>query len=146
MAQRRANQSTVRGHLGNARSKVIAMLVAILGEPRSNELLSSSERARREHLGAQRVGLELLDVGLCLTISLRDSIASGDEGKRTARYPLVPAFFNPPVRAVPMAADTGCLPLVPGILPASAVSRTFWTFSVAFWSVSLWNLTEDMVA
>lgn len=39
------------------------MLVAVLGQPRSQQLLETSQSTSREHLGAQRVGLELLDVG-----------------------------------------------------------------------------------
>lgn len=64
MAQGSADQGSVGGHLGNARSKVVAMLVAVLGQPRGEKLLSSGEGTSREHLGAQRVCLELLDVGL----------------------------------------------------------------------------------
>ena len=58
-----ANQGTKSSHLGNSRSKVMAMLVTVLGQPRSQQLLETSQSTSREHLGAQRVGLKLLDVG-----------------------------------------------------------------------------------
>lgn len=59
-----ADQGTVCGHLGDAGSEVVAVLVAVLGKPRGNELLGTGEGTGSQHLGAQRVVLELLDVGL----------------------------------------------------------------------------------
>lgn len=64
VAQGSADQGTIRGHLGHARGEVVAMFVAVLGQPRCEEFLSSGEGTGSEHLGAQRVRLELLDVGL----------------------------------------------------------------------------------
>lgn len=69
MAQRSADQSSIGGHLGDARSEVVAMLVAVLGQPRGEKLLSSGEGTGREHLGAQRVRFKLLDVGLKIAAS-----------------------------------------------------------------------------
>lgn len=59
-----ANQSTVGSHLGHARGEVVAVLVAVLGEERGQELLDTGQGTGSQHLGAERVGLELLDVGL----------------------------------------------------------------------------------
>lgn len=64
MTQRRADKGAVCGHLGHSRGEVVAMLVTVLGEPRSEEFLETGESARRKHLRAQRVLLELIDVRL----------------------------------------------------------------------------------
>lgn len=64
MAERGADKGAVDGHLGDARSEVATVLVAVVGNPRGQELLQAREGARGEHLGAQRVGLQLLQVGL----------------------------------------------------------------------------------
>jgi hypothetical protein len=50
-----SNQGTVGSHLGHSRGKVVAMLVAVLGEERSEELLNTVESTGCEHLGAERV-------------------------------------------------------------------------------------------
>jgi hypothetical protein len=42
----------------------VALLAAVMGDPRSEELLQREKRAGGEHLGAERVGLELLEVCL----------------------------------------------------------------------------------
>lgn len=68
VAEGSANEGTVGGHLGDARGKVVAVLVAVLGEPRGEELLETGETTGGEHLGAEGVGLELLDVGLLGTL------------------------------------------------------------------------------
>ena len=64
VAQGRADEGAVDGHLGHARGEVVAALAAVVGNPRGQELLQAGEGARGEDLGAQRVGLELLEVGL----------------------------------------------------------------------------------
>lgn len=64
MAKGGADESTVDSHLGDARGEVMAMLVPVLCDPRGEELLQGGESARGQHLGAQRIGLQLLDVGL----------------------------------------------------------------------------------
>lgn len=64
MAQGRANESTVNGHLGHARGEVMPILVLIVRNPRCEELLSTGKGTGGQHLGAQWVGLELLEVGL----------------------------------------------------------------------------------
>ena len=51
MAERGANESTVDGHLGDARGEVVAMYVAVLGDPGGEDLLQSRQSARGEHLG-----------------------------------------------------------------------------------------------
>jgi len=64
MAQRRANERAIDGHLGHTAGEVVTRLVAVFGDPRGQELLQSGERARCEHLGLERVFLELLQVPL----------------------------------------------------------------------------------
>lgn len=72
-----ADQGTVGGHLGDAGSEVVAVLVAVLREPRGDELLSTGEGTGSQHLGAQRVVLELLDVGLSqMLVSFRRSASA----------------------------------------------------------------------
>jgi hypothetical protein len=44
----------------------VTMLITVLGNPRREKLLKSCQRAGREHLGAERVFLELLQVPLQL--------------------------------------------------------------------------------
>jgi hypothetical protein len=60
----RTDQSSISCHLGDSRCKVVSVLVAVLSQPRGQEFLETSESSGREHLGAQGVLLELLDVGL----------------------------------------------------------------------------------
>jgi hypothetical protein len=57
VAQRRADQGAIGGHLGHARCKVVAVLVAVLGQPRGEQLLAARQGARGEHLGPQGVVL-----------------------------------------------------------------------------------------
>jgi hypothetical protein len=64
MAQRRADERAVDGHLGHAAGEVVARLVAVFGDPRGQELLQGGKRSRCEHLGLERVLLELLQVPL----------------------------------------------------------------------------------
>lgn len=69
VAEGRADEGAVGGHLRYTRGEVVAMLVAVLGEEGCNQLLGTGESTSSEHLGAQRVLLELLDVGLGCTAS-----------------------------------------------------------------------------
>jgi hypothetical protein len=64
VAQRSGHQSTVDGHLRYTRGEVVAALTPVMGDPRREELLETRQRARGEHLGAQRVALQLLEVRL----------------------------------------------------------------------------------
>lgn len=64
VAERSAHQGAVCSHLGHAGREVVAVLVAVLGEPGGKQLLGAGEGAGGEHLCPQRVFLELLDVGL----------------------------------------------------------------------------------
>lgn len=64
MSQRRADKGTVDCHLGHAAREVVAMLITVLRNPRGQELLERAERAGCDHLRAQRVLLELLQVPL----------------------------------------------------------------------------------
>lgn len=64
VAQRRADEHAVERHLGDARAKVVAMLADIVGDPGGQQLLQTRQHTGGEHLGAQRVGLELAEVGL----------------------------------------------------------------------------------
>jgi hypothetical protein len=69
VAERSADKGTVEGHLGHTRGEVVAILVAVLCDPRSEDFLGTRERARGDHLGTQRVGLELAQVCLDSSIS-----------------------------------------------------------------------------
>jgi hypothetical protein len=64
MAKGRADDSAVKRHLGYTRGEVVAALAPIVRNPRGEKLLQTRERAGGEHLGAQRVALELLQVRL----------------------------------------------------------------------------------
>jgi hypothetical protein len=62
MAERGADKGTVDGHLGHTRGEVVAILVAVLCDPGSEDFLGTRQRARGDHLGTKRVGLELAQV------------------------------------------------------------------------------------
>lgn len=64
MAQGRGDEHAVQRHLRDARAEVVAVLADIVGEPRGQQLLQTREHTGGEHLGAQRVVLQLLEVGL----------------------------------------------------------------------------------
>ena len=64
VTQRGGNEHAVERHLGDARAEVVAMLADIVSEPRGEELLQTGEYTGGEHLSAQRVVLQLLQVGL----------------------------------------------------------------------------------
>lgn len=64
MAQRRADEHPVQRHLGHARAEVVAVLADVVGDPRGEKLLQPGQHAGGEHLGAQRVRLQLTEVGL----------------------------------------------------------------------------------
>lgn len=64
VAQRGGNEHAVERHLGDARAEVVAVLAHIVSEPRGEELLQTGEHTGGEHLSAQRVLLQLLQVGL----------------------------------------------------------------------------------
>lgn len=90
MADGSGDEGTVGGHLGHARGEVVAVLVAVLGEEGSEKLLDTVEGTGREHLGAERVRLELLNVGLCICAKC-DLLAWNS---RIGRRPLVRAFMS----------------------------------------------------
>lgn len=71
VAEGRADEGAVDGHLGHARGEVVARLAPVVGNPRGEELLQAREGARGEHLGAQGVALQLLEVGLAERVSRR---------------------------------------------------------------------------
>jgi len=74
MAERCADERAVHGHLGHATSEVVSRFVAVLCDPRGQELLQGREGTRCEHLGLERVLLEFLQVPLShLTCQLRAS-------------------------------------------------------------------------
>ena len=82
MAEGSADKGAVESHLGDTRGEVVAILVAVLCDPRSEDFLSTRERARGDHLGAKRVGLELAQV--CLDIrSVAVPVASQSHSQNT---------------------------------------------------------------
>lgn len=81
VAKRGADEGAVEGHLGDARGEVVALLAPIVGDPRGQELLQTRKGARGEHLGAQRVLLQVLQVGLWTAVSsIARSMASAAQG------------------------------------------------------------------
>lgn len=140
VAERGGDQGAVDGHLGHARGEVVAALAAVVGDPRGQELLQARQRARGEHLGAQRVALQLLEVRL-RRMSVGGPRAPNRGRSRgrgrcgaqlTARYPLGPA---PLVSASPTECSRSSWPLP---LTASATAAVVLV-------VSFSNLT-DMAA
>lgn len=67
MAERRSDKHAVKDHLRHAGAEVMAMLADVVGNPRGKQLLQTRERTRGEHLRAQRVRLQLLEVELQIT-------------------------------------------------------------------------------
>lgn len=68
MAEGRADEHSVEGHLGNARAEVVAVLADIVRDPRGQQLLQTGEHTGGEHLCAQRVLLEVEEVGLVVPL------------------------------------------------------------------------------
>jgi hypothetical protein len=64
MAQRRADEGAVDGHLGHAPRQVVAVWAAVVRQPRRQHLLQRRQRSRCQHLRAQRVRLQLRHVCL----------------------------------------------------------------------------------
>lgn len=64
MAQGRADERAVEGHLGHARGEVVAALAPVVRNPRGEELLQAGEGAGCEDLCTEWVALELLEVCL----------------------------------------------------------------------------------
>jgi len=64
VTQGRGDKHAVQGHLRDARAEIVTVLADIMSEPRGEQFLHTREHTRGEHLGAQRVVLQLLEVGL----------------------------------------------------------------------------------
>lgn len=64
MAQRGGDEQAVQGHLGHAMAEIVAVLANIVGDPGREEFLQGREDTRGQHLGAQRVRLQLAQVKL----------------------------------------------------------------------------------
>lgn len=64
MAQRGGDEHAIEGHLRDARAEVVAVLANIVSEPGGEQFLHTGEDTGGEHLGAQRVLLQLLEIGL----------------------------------------------------------------------------------
>ena len=64
MAQRGGDEHAVQGHLGHAMAEIVAVLANIVGDPGREEFLQGREDTRGQHLGAQRVRLQLAQVKL----------------------------------------------------------------------------------
>ena len=140
MAQRGGDEHAVQGHLGHAMAEIMAVLANIVGDPGREEFLQGREDTRGQHLGAQRVRLQLAQVKLDSIHSLvsKDvfessqderslSSPAGDVRALTARYP---ACVFPPVKRSP-------------ILCANSLVSWRTVLAASSWSFS-WNLT-DMV-
>lgn len=64
VAERGADEHAVEEHLGDAGAEVVAVFADVVGDPGGEELLEAGEDAGGEHLGAQRVGLQMLEIEL----------------------------------------------------------------------------------
>lgn len=64
VAEGGADEHSVQRHLRDARAEVVAVLADIVSDPRSQQFLQTGEHTGGEHLRAQRVLLELEEVGL----------------------------------------------------------------------------------
>jgi hypothetical protein len=64
VAHRCADESPICSHLWDARSKVVAILIAILCNPRREQLLQTRQPPRCQHLGPERIRLKLPEIGL----------------------------------------------------------------------------------
>lgn len=64
MTQRSADERAIDSHFRNTAGEISPVLGNILRNPRGEKLLQSSKRAGGEHFGAERVLLQLLEVGL----------------------------------------------------------------------------------
>jgi hypothetical protein len=64
VTERCADECAVDGHLGHARREVMPVLVLVVRNPRREDLLEAGEGTRRQHLGAERIRLQLLEVCL----------------------------------------------------------------------------------
>jgi len=64
VTQGRADEGTVDSHLRHSRIDVVPVRAAIFGNIGCEDFLQRRERARREHFCAERVCLQLLQVGL----------------------------------------------------------------------------------
>lgn len=83
VAEGGADEHSVQRHLGDARAEVVAVLADIVGDPRSQQFLQTGEHTGGEHLRAQRVLLELEEVGLLAIHSpdqCRFDIIGGEKG------------------------------------------------------------------
>lgn len=58
------DEGAVYRHLRYATCEVVPVFILIMCQPRSEELLQCCQSARSQHLGAQRVLLKLLQIGL----------------------------------------------------------------------------------
>lgn len=135
VAERGANEGAVEGHLGDSRREVVAVLAPIMRDPRSEELLQAGQGAGREHFGAQRVLLQLLEIGLAgAPVSTFAHSTAANCAPLTARYPLTPP---PLVRASPTSCSRSSLPL-----PLAATPAAFAMASDVVLTVSFSNFTD----
>jgi hypothetical protein len=128
VAQGRADDGAVQGHLRDARGEVGARLAPVVRNPRGQELLQAREGARRQDLGAQRVALQLLEI--CLRIARQRLSRHANCATLTAKYPLTPP---PPLAS---AWLTSC---IRSFLPLPAAPATAAAVAV---TVSFSNLTD----
>lgn len=64
VAHGRRDKGAKGSHLRYTRREVMAILIPVLCNPRGEKFLGCRERGAGQHLGAKRVGLELLEVCL----------------------------------------------------------------------------------
>lgn len=64
------NQCAVCCHFGYSRTEIVAILAAIMREPRGQDFLQCGKSTRGEHFRPQRIRLKLLEICLAAIISL----------------------------------------------------------------------------
>lgn len=86
MAHGRADERAVDCHFRDAAVEIVAMAATVLGDPAGEQFLQAGEGAAGEHLCAQGVLFEGLDIGLDVCVSWQTS--SGD-GRASCRMELL---------------------------------------------------------
>jgi hypothetical protein len=85
VAERSGDKGTVRGHLRDSGREITSMSVPIFGDPRGKKFLRGRERSRRKHLRPQRITLELVEIGLIVSVRSRPSGKCGNIVRLTAK-------------------------------------------------------------
>lgn len=78
MTQRSTNQCAICCHFWHSGTEVMAVLASVMCEPGCQNFLQRGKSARGDHFRSQRIGLELLQIGLTTTISMMSHALRND--------------------------------------------------------------------